>query len=308
MKDNQRLPVYVYHPNENVVREKPRMEKPTMRYSEDSNGMKYIDPYQKNLQKEAMGHYEKHLASLKEYPAQGFGPEHEGKELVEGRDFKLLFTLVSDWALITGNPDDSLTEQVAIPMKVKPSWWHDRTCPETNKKCVVGFCRGACSYQEVDKHKPKEGWPVVPLTELNHHFTYGEFLKDLCEKNNLQCLQDVINYFEERKKGIGDFIDTLLPSTPHEAEKQGDDSELWEQVEETIRLSIGLDPYRSNKIVDYLKDKFHLTTKTNSKLPTSNCGSVDGWLIDQSKDKPVGEGYSYEEVVELINEYYNAKQ
>lgn len=62
---------------------------------------------------------------------------------------------------------------------------------------------------------------------------------------------------------------------------------------------------------EYLQDvmQMNISNEWLEPLPSpSNCGSVDGWLIDKSKDKPIGEGYSYEEVVELINEYYNAKQ
>lgn len=38
----------------------------------------------------------------------------------------------------------------------------------------------------------------------------------------------------------------------------GEDANLWKEVEEAIRLSVGLDPYRSNKIVDYLSSKFSI--------------------------------------------------
>lgn len=33
--------------------------------------------------------HEQHLASLTTYPASGFGKEHEGRELIEGKDFRL---------------------------------------------------------------------------------------------------------------------------------------------------------------------------------------------------------------------------
>jgi hypothetical protein len=46
----------------------------------------------------------------------------------------------------------------------------------------------------------------------------------------------------------------------YEAAQEQKQDELWGEVEETIRLSVGLDPYRSNKIVDYLKSKFTLIT------------------------------------------------
>lgn len=67
-------PIYLYSHAEKVIRERPIPEKPDV--TQDILG-------------ELADQYNEHIAFLKSYPAKGFTSQHEGKELLEGKDFRL---------------------------------------------------------------------------------------------------------------------------------------------------------------------------------------------------------------------------
>lgn len=50
-----------------------------------------------------------------------------------------------------------------------------------------------------------------------------------------------------------------------------------------------------------------MTPKTPTPVPES-LPDVEGWLINRSKDKPVGERYSFDEVIELIKSWQKSQQ
>jgi hypothetical protein len=62
------------------LEQQPTMERPLLLDDKMSTIRRFND---------AKKDYEKHLASLKKYPAEGFSTEHLGKDLVEGEHFKL---------------------------------------------------------------------------------------------------------------------------------------------------------------------------------------------------------------------------
>lgn len=77
--------IFEYLPDLKIVREKPRMEKP-----EEHNFYSILHGYKRGEYFKAVAAYESHLKTLKSYPAQGFGPEHEGRDLITGKDFELV--------------------------------------------------------------------------------------------------------------------------------------------------------------------------------------------------------------------------
>ena len=63
------------------------------------------------------------------------------------------------------------------------------------------------------------------------------------------------NYYYPTEISFDDL--EYLDETPDESTPaQTEGVQDWADVEETIKLSIGLDPYRTSKIVDYLKTKY----------------------------------------------------
>lgn len=165
-----------------------------------------------------MRFYEQHLASLQTLPCPSMPESWKEGDIVSDKDFRLQHQyFIGEWKDVSEavykallkNTDQCRIAAIPLPVEhiVKPAWWFDRICPEINEPCTRGFCRGACSIQEVDKHKPEGGWPAsleAPLKdEKNFHapkVELPEWVIKLLVRERQRASDIAYEFMEKNKK------------------------------------------------------------------------------------------------------------